>query len=314
MSSSEIRTDGTLGVGDWLVVPVGVFTPEAYACRALAAANGNFFFSDGVARNADAISAAIRDGNNIILNRLPVFCDESAWMLSRPADFDAVEVHGCATVGACWSSEQGAYRVVEQTDESPEFWSAFAHLKEGGIECIGDFETEWAATDFANRFAEAIGVERVSGVDPSRMGDSAVDDIQKEIVKAAERRDFNAVRMLAKELSRRATERMLDRNRQVISVPLVYESNGGAGLVAEASWTGDKGLYEEVRVSVFDKAKDCVADVLVTLDQEGNEPRVLITSGGDGDGDKNIAVFPMRPASDAVEVDLRNCDAQRQKG
>lgn len=69
---------------------------------------------------------------------------------------------------------------------------------------------------------------------------------------------------------------------------------------AEASRTGDAGIYEEVRISVFDRYANCVADTLVGLTENG-EVRVLVTADGDGNNEHRIAIYPTRRADDAIE-------------
>lgn len=68
----------------------------------------------------------------------------------------------------------------------------------------------------------------------------------------------------------------------------------------EASRTGDAGIYEEVRISVFDRYANCVADTLVGLTENG-EVRVLVTADGDGNNEHRIAIYPTRRADDAIE-------------
>lgn len=67
-----------------------------------------------------------------------------------PLDYDAVEVQACADVGF-----DGVIEVVDEEDA--EFWSAYAHLKGGGVECIGDFDTRQEAVDYANSIANRYG-------------------------------------------------------------------------------------------------------------------------------------------------------------
>lgn len=69
---------------------------------------------------------------------------------------------------------------------------------------------------------------------------------------------------------------------------------------AEAARTGDAGVYEEVRISVFDRNASCVADALVGLTEDG-EVRVLVTTDGNGDNEHQIAIFPTRGADTAIE-------------
>ena len=65
-------------------------------------------------------------------------------------------------------------------------------------------------------------------------------------------------------------------------------------LTAESS--GDPGIYHEMRISAENREGECIADIMVGLDEHG-ELRVLITANGDGDGDHAIAVFPERAAT-----------------
>jgi hypothetical protein len=90
--------------------------------------------------------------------------------------------------------------------------------------------------------------------------------------------------------------------KEITRFKLLHDGNNSAGYSAEASRTGDAGIYEEVRISIFHE-DDCVADVLAGLSSDG-EPRILVTHGGDGDGDHRIAVYPLREISKAVDVDF----------
>lgn len=71
--------------------------------------------------------------------------------------------------------------------------------------------------------------------------------------------------------------------------------------VIEAGRSGDEGLYNEFRVSILDKDGECVGDTLIGLNEAG-EPRVLVTTDGEGDGAHQIAVFPLREANEAVQL------------
>lgn len=88
--------------------------------------------------------------------------------------------------------------------------------------------------------------------------------------------------------------------RQVTRFQLLHNGHNATGYSAEACRTGDEGIYEEVRISIF-HAEDCVADVLAGLSESG-EPRFLITCGAMGDGDHNIAVYPLRELRNAVDT------------
>ncbi len=69
-----------------------------------------------------------------------------------PAHYDAVEVQGCADVGP---SDDPIIEVVDA--EQAQFWSAYVHLKEGGVECVGDFDTKAEAIAYANTIATTYG-------------------------------------------------------------------------------------------------------------------------------------------------------------
>lgn len=86
-------------------------------------------------------------------------------------------------------------------------------------------------------------------------------------------------------------------------LPLIRLSHSGknpVGYTADVARSGDPGIYDELRVGVYD-GDNCVADVLVGLTEKG-EPRVLCTVNGDGDGDPQVAVFPLRPVDDAISI------------
>ena len=61
----------------------------------------------------------------------------------------------------------------------------------------------------------------------------------------------------------------------------------------------DEGGFREVALSVH-RGSRCVADVYVTVDEITREPIVYITAGGDGQGDHEIIVRPLRQAPEAV--------------
>lgn len=83
--------------------------------------------------------------------------------------------------------------------------------------------------------------------------------------------------------------------------PFALVHGGRGSYVADASRTGEAGIYEELRIGIFKgDGKECVGDVLVGLNESG-EPRVLITASAEGEECHQIAVFPLRPATEAVE-------------
>lgn len=68
-------------------------------------------------------------------------------MVGRGEEFDAFEVHGVVTKEAC----------CEVDDANPEFYSVYAHLREGGVECVGDFSNLNAARGYAVFLEAAYG-------------------------------------------------------------------------------------------------------------------------------------------------------------
>lgn len=62
---------------------------------------------------------------------------------SVPAQWDDIEVHGCAVV-----ADDGSVETVD--DDQAEFWSVYLHDVNGGVQCIADLETSEQASAFAN--------------------------------------------------------------------------------------------------------------------------------------------------------------------
>lgn len=73
---------------------------------------------------------------------------------------------------------------------------------------------------------------------------------------------------------------------------------------ARVEFFGDPGQYDEISVQVLDENDDSKADVLIGLTGD-MEPRIAITTDGDGLGDKNIFVYPLRPAQESVEIETQ---------
>lgn len=72
------------------------------------------------------------------------------WMMEINR-YDAVEVH---PVREYPDTEGGTF--CEQCEpEEAHFWSVYGHLKEGGLECFEDFETEEKAEAFAAKLLAA---------------------------------------------------------------------------------------------------------------------------------------------------------------
>ncbi len=60
------------------------------------------------------------------------------WEIIDPIAYDAVEVHGVRDTGPLPDGST----CCEVDDDQPQFFSVYGHLREGGVECIGDFDTK----------------------------------------------------------------------------------------------------------------------------------------------------------------------------
>lgn len=72
----------------------------------------------------------------------------------RADDYDALEIHGVRDL-----NEPGDVNgtCCEVDDENPQFYATYAHLKMGGIICVGDFGTNLLAEQYARELAEKYG-------------------------------------------------------------------------------------------------------------------------------------------------------------
>lgn len=81
---------------------------------------------------------------------------------------------------------------------------------------------------------------------------------------------------------------------------LLNDGSNPQGYRACAARSGDRGIYEEVRIGIFHPDGHCVGDVLVGLTADG-EPRVMLTSDGNGDDEPSHAFYPLREPENAIE-------------
>lgn len=84
-------------------------------------------------------------------------------------------------------------------------------------------------------------------------------------------------------------------------VELRNEGKNLFGIEANVTIVSSPG-YEEIFIDINNGKKSTIASIAVTVDPESGEPKVLMTSGGVGDGDLNIVVYPTRPLEKAVET------------
>lgn len=88
---------------------------------------------------------------------------------------------------------------------------------------------------------------------------------------------------------------------QLGPISLVHSGRNPQGFTADVVRSGDPGIYDELRLGVY-RGGNCVADVLVGLNEAG-EPRILCTVAGNGNDGKQIAIFPLREEAHAVSYD-----------
>lgn len=64
----------------------------------------------------------------------------------RHDDYDALEIQGVRDINLPGDSQGSC---CEVDNENPQFFSVYAHLKDGGVECVGDFATHTLAENYA---------------------------------------------------------------------------------------------------------------------------------------------------------------------
>ena len=68
----------------------------------------------------------------------------------RHAEYDGIEIQG---VRDCNLPGDPQGTCCEVDNQNPQFFSVYAHLKEGGVECVGDFATHTLADAYAKELA-----------------------------------------------------------------------------------------------------------------------------------------------------------------
>lgn len=90
----------------------------------------------------------------------PVLCDAYKERQQFEAGlFDGLEIQPIAS----YEQEDGTTWCEPCSPEEAEFWSAYGHLKEGGVFCIGDFATESLARAYAEAVSAAWGLPIIFG-------------------------------------------------------------------------------------------------------------------------------------------------------
>lgn len=71
-------------------------------------------------------------------------------IIQDPALYDAIEIQGVRNLNDANDEET----MFEVDNENPEQFSVYAHLVEGGVECVGDFGTHELASAYAIQIAK----------------------------------------------------------------------------------------------------------------------------------------------------------------
>ena len=71
-------------------------------------------------------------------------------VIEDPNDFDAIEIHGVRDLG-------GGVCEITHEDDTPDFFSVYVHMKEGGVQCVGDHSQLSEAKEHANMLSRLYG-------------------------------------------------------------------------------------------------------------------------------------------------------------
>ncbi|RZU28955.1 hypothetical protein [Edaphobacter modestus] len=107
-------------------------------------------------------------------------------IIKDPEFYDALELHGVRNIleDEYAAAGKGYNATTEGTqcevdDENPQFFSIYAHMYDGGVECIGDFETYHAAAAYGMEIATEYGwplytYSATNGKEETRNDESAI--------------------------------------------------------------------------------------------------------------------------------------------
>jgi len=96
-----------------------------------------------------AYDAAIRGAYSAIYDR---FANDV--IKQRSIAYDGLEIHGVRDVEPPGESNE---RVVEVDNDNPQYFSVYVHLKNGGVDCVGDFGIYHFANGYASELAQQYG-------------------------------------------------------------------------------------------------------------------------------------------------------------
>jgi hypothetical protein len=75
-------------------------------------------------------------------------------IIKKPHDYESIEVHG---VRDSLHQESGTETHIEIDNKNPQFFSVYVRLKEGCLDCVGDFSLRTDATDYAAEISKGYG-------------------------------------------------------------------------------------------------------------------------------------------------------------
>ncbi len=83
----------------------------------------------------------------------------------RAADYDGIEIQGVRNL---YENNDPRGTCIEIDADNPQFFSVYIHIKNGGVECVGDFGTHALAQAYANELHVKYGWS-VSDFTPKKM-------------------------------------------------------------------------------------------------------------------------------------------------
>lgn len=136
---------------DFDVLEAGLYNPEEKQQhhRCLAQACGYEFLSEEDDEDPPvALLQVVTDGIAVSVQMPSVINDGYAETIigDRAHDYDALEIQGVCDIG---DPNDPNGTCCEVDNDNPQFFSVYAHLVRGGVECVGDFGTHALALKYA---------------------------------------------------------------------------------------------------------------------------------------------------------------------
>jgi hypothetical protein len=175
---------------------------------------------------------------------------------SRASEYDALEVHGVRDLNEVHSPEGTACQV---DDENPQFFSVYAHVVDGGVECVGDFSAHAAAVEYAGELSASHGWPVV---DHSLAGTVLAQSHRDAEAIAVAKGDFGYANVLADQII--AGSVMGVTNQHIVvslgrAATIIAQADlnrvPAAGEMATISFKGGKGVLADLRDKGIDNGR-----------------------------------------------------------